>query len=728
VSEPLGASGGLWGEIMTRNIVTWLSIAMIAAASVSLASEKRPFGIEDFYRLETPSGLCLAPGGDWLVYALKRTDLARGKANTDLYRVRTDGGEPVRLTWTDDASESDPAISPDGKRLAFVAKRGKQEHEQIWMLDPTGGEARAITDLSTGVSDLVWSPDGKYIAFTSVVYPDCGADDACNKKRTETRDKGPLVAHLADDLLYRHWTAWADGKVSHILLVEVESGTVRDLTPGDREAPHFVASGPRQYDFSPDSTELAYTRDPDPRPSLAWSTNSDLWVVPVAPGDDGATQPATNLTASNPAWDGMPRYSPDGRYIAYLRQLQPGYESDLFRLALYDRAKGETRVLTPEFDDWIQDYAWLDDSSAILFTAPHEGQLPLYRVPVDGGQTRELAAFASIDEFAIAPTGQFAYVLREAVDAPREVWKLDLSGGSAPRRLTFHNRKVEDEVDLRPVESMWVEGAQGHRVQVFLVKPHGFDPAKKYPLVLNVHGGPQYMWSEKLRGDFQIYPGAGYVVAFANPHGSTGYGQEFTAQISGDWGGAVFEDLMKVADKLEQLPYVDPDRMGAMGWSYGGYMMNWFQGHTDRFRCLASMMGLFDLRTFYLTTEELWFPEWDLKGRPWDSDLYEKWSPSNAIENFRTPELVISGEIDFRVPYTQGLMAFTALRRRDVPARLIVLPNSGHWPDWYEMAAYYTAHLDWFHRWLGGDPAPWSVERFVENAVFDRETGKRTEP
>ena len=716
---------------MIRNARVFFTIsicAVLAVALPALATDKRGFTIEDLYRVQTPSSVRASSDGQWVAYSVRTTDLGRGKAQSDLWRLPTAGGEPVRLTWTDDASETEPAFSADGKRLAFVAKRGEQEHEQVWVLDASGGEARAITSISTGASDIVWSPDGKYIAFTSLVYAQCGADDACNKKKAETRAKGPLVAHLADELLYRHWTSWSDGKVNHVLVVEVETGKVRDLTPGEREAPRLVIGGERQYDFSPDSAELVYTRNPDPIASQAWSTNSDLWVVPVEPDGKGNTRAATNLTQANPAWDGLPRYSPDGRFIAYLRQTQPGYESDIFRLALHDRKTGQSRVLTQSFDNWVEGFDWLPDSRGIVFSAPEEGQVPLFRVGLDGGPAHKLAALATIHEFTVSPDGRSAYAVRSSIGEPREVWQVDLTGKADPRRLSFHNRPLEDEADVRPAESMWVEGARGRRVQVFLVKPHGFDPSKKYPLILNVHGGPQGNWSDAFRGDYQVYPGAGYVVALPNPHGSTGYGQDYTAQISRDWGGAVYEDLMKVTDALEKLPYVDAARMGAMGWSYGGYMMNWFQGHTDRFKCLASMMGLFDLRSFHLTTEELWFPEWDLGGRPWDSELYEKWSPSNAIARFKTPQLVVTGEIDFRVDYAQGLMAFSALRRQGVPARLIVLPEAGHWPGWYEMALYYTAHLDWFHRWLGGDAAPWSVEDFVDNAVFDRETGKRVQP
>ena len=701
--------------------------ALTLAAPAAHTADKRAVTIEDYYRVLTPSGLSASSDGKWLAYSVRATDLGRGKAQSDLWRIAVSGGEPERLTWTEDASETDPVFSGDGKRLAFVAQRGEQEHDQVWVLDVSGGEARSITDISTGASDLVWSPDGKHIAFTSLVYADCGADDACNEKRAKTRADGPSKAHLADELLYRHWTSWADGQVNHVFVVEVATGKVRDLTPGESEAPRLVIGGERQYEFSPDSAELVYSRNPDPPESLAWSTNGDVWVVPVAPDENGKTRPAKNLTVENHAWDGLPRYSPDGRFIAYVRQTQPGYESDILRLALLDRKTGKVRVLTEAFDNWVESFEWLPDSSGLVFSAPEEGQVPLFRVDVAGGAARKLATLATIHEFTLSPDGRRAYAIRSSIGEPREVWQIDFVARAAPRRLSFHNRALEAEVDFRPGEPMWVDGAQGKRVQLFVIKPHGFDASKKYPLILNVHGGPQGNWSDAFRGDWQMYPGAGYVVALPNPHGSTGYGQEFTAQISGDWGGAAYEDLMRVTDALEKLPYVDASRMGAMGWSYGGYMMNWFQGHTTRFKCIADMMGLFDLRSFYLTTEELWFPEWDLKGRPWDSELYEKWSPSNAMANFKTPQLIVTGEIDFRVDFAQGLMAFTALRRQGIPARLIVLPGSGHWPGWHDMALYYTAHLDWFHRWLGGDPAPWSVEDFVNNAVFDKETGKRVE-
>jgi dipeptidyl aminopeptidase/acylaminoacyl peptidase len=524
---------------------------------------------------------------------------------------------------------------------------------------------------------------------------------------------------MADALLYRHWTDWKDGKRTHLLHVDVASGVVRDLTPGDADTPAFSLGGPPQFAFSPDGRELVVESKRVKDEAL--STNNDLFTLAL----DGQAPGASNLTTANQAFDGSPEYSPDGRYIAYRVQSQPGYESDLFRLALYDRQAKTSRVLTESFRNWIDDFHWTADSKSIVFLAQVEGVTPLYRLDVASGAIGKVLQHAWIDDFELLNGGRDVVFTSRSVGRPVEMYRATLGAAVPPAPMTTLNAQLVAEVDIRPAETMWVPAADGAKIHVFIVKPHGFDPSKKYPLVLNVHGGPQQMWGDAFRGDWQVYPGAGYVVAFPNPRGSVGYGQEFTAQISGDYGGKVFDDLMRVTDALERLPYVDKDRMGAMGWSFGGYMMNWFAGHTTRFKTLASMMGMFDNWSFYGATEELWFPEWDLKGTPWTSALYEKWSPSTHVTSFKTPMLVITGERDYRVPYTESLQLFTALQRQGIPSRLIVYSNAGHWPSWYEMALYYTAHLEWFQKYLGGGAPPWTTEQFLRNAVFDKDTGER---
>ena len=477
-----------------------------------------------------------------------------------------------------------------------------------------------------------------------------------------------------------------------------------------------MAGGGIAYDFSPDSKEICFVSNHDEHQEAR--TNADLWTVSVNGGEPVC------ITKENKAWDGTPTYSPDGKYIAYRLQQVPGYESDRFRLAIYDRAARKSTILTEKFDNWVDDYKWAPDSKSIFFLGEVRGAQPLYKLDIARKTISPVVTGKAISEFDFDNKGMVYYTY-STTGKPSALYRQQMkkwNGTPVARgkeqQITFLNQKLEDEVDIRPSESIWVEGAGGDKVQVFIVKPHNFDASKKYPLIINVHGGPQMQWMNSFRGDWQVYPAAGYVVAYPNPHGSTGDGQAFTRAISGDWGGKVFEDVMKVTDKLATLEYVDSTRMGAMGWSYGGYMMNWLQGHTKRFKCLASMMGVYDLRSMWGSTEEVWFPNFELEGQPYNSDLYEKWSPSSYIKNFSTPTLVMTGELDYRVPYTQSLQYFTALQTLNIPSRLIVLKYDGHWPsNLKSMPLYYNAHLDWFHRYLGGAPAPWDTEKMVNNEI-----------
>jgi dipeptidyl aminopeptidase/acylaminoacyl peptidase len=683
-----------------------LPLALALVASVQSAPEKRAFEVRDVWGAPRVGAPALSPDGGLAAYVLAHHDLEAGESWSELWLVATDGSSaPRRLTHAPGkkGTVSSPFFSPDGERLLFLSTRG--DGQQIHALPLAGGEATQLTDWPCGFSDPVISPDGRFIAAAVEVYPECGADGGCNQAREEQRSGGKTKVHVADELLYRHWTSWRDGRVAHVILFDAETGAaLRDLTPGPFDSPTFSLGGDRGFAFSPDSRELAFVSNRDA--DQAQSTNADLWVVPLEGGEP------RNLTAANRGWDGAPLYSPDGTRIAFVSQETPSYESDLRRLSVLELSTGAVRRVTHRgnFDDMVVDMAWSADGRALVFEAERRGRTPLYRVDLSTGAIEELVSHGTLDGFELAPDGTAVYAARR-VHEPTELYRC--APGGVPERLTEHTAALAAAVDLRPAEELWVEAGEGYSVHAFVVKPHGFDPTRRYPLILNVHGGPQSQWSDAFRGDWQVYPGKGYVVAFANPTGSTGYGQEFTDAIACDWGGRVYRDLIKVVDALEALPYVDPQRVGVMGWSFGGYMTMWMQGQTDRFAAIASMMGLYDLESFYGATEELWFPEKDLCGPPWSSEDYERWSPSNHVERFETPALVITGELDYRVPYTQSLDYFTALQKMGVPSRLIVFPGAGHWPAWHEMAFYYNAHLEFFHQWLGGEPAPWDVEEYA---------------
>ena len=686
------------------------------------AASKRPFEISDFYRCATVSGPALSPDGKLVVFSVKRYELEAGKTWSEIWLMNADGTSQRQMT-SSKTNDSEPAFSPDGKRISFVSTR--EGGSQVWTMPVDGGEPKKLTDWPLGLSSPVWSPDGKYLAATSEIFPELGLDAAAQKKNADGIDEGKLKVHVADDLYYRHWTSWSDGKRQHILLVDAANGkVVKDLTPGDFESPIFSLGG-RGFAFSPDSKELCYASNHDEHEAL--STNADLWVVPIE--GEITVETARNLTVANHGADSAPLYSADGRYIAYVSQEQAGYESDLKRLAVFDRETKATRYLTDRqhFDFMVEDMRWAADGKSIVFQVEHQGRNPLYRIPLAGGEPKEELRHAFIAGWEPTKSGDGVVYTRRSISEPTEIFRASF-GGATPTRLTTFNAAVEAEVDIRPAEELWLDGDGGQKVHCFVVKPHGFDPEKKYPLVLNVHGGPQSQWADAFRGDWQVYPGKGYVVAFCNPTGSTGYGQALTDGITGDWGGRVYRDLMKVTDQLEKLPYVDRERMGVMGWSYGGYMTMWMQGHTTRFKCIASMMGVYDPAAEYGATEELWFPEHDFKGTPWDSPEYDRWSPAKHVKNFRTPALVVSGELDYRVPYTQSLAYYTALRRMNVPARLVILPNAGHWPAWHEMAFYYNVHLDFFHRYLGGGSAPYDVTQHARNLGFEKRAAEKSGP
>jgi dipeptidyl aminopeptidase/acylaminoacyl peptidase len=663
--------------------------AVLLCLSLGAPAAAATFTATEMMKLKRVSDPQVSPDGKWVLFTATDVDLAANARNNDLWLAPLAGGEPRRLT-NHPRSDTRGRFSPDGKRIAFVSSRDGSS--QAYVLDlEGGGEPRKVTSLSTGAGGVLWV-DARRLLVTSDVYPDCGADDGCSKKRIDEAGKGSSV-RVYDSLLYRHWDTWEDHRKSHLLVVSVDGGAATDLTPGDRDVPPFSLGGADDYAVAPDGSEVCFARNDDPVEAV--STNAELFVVGTAGG-------AARKIAGSAGYDGSPQYSPDGTRIAFRAQERAGYESDRWRLKAYDRGSGTTRNLTEPFDRHVGSFAWSRDGRTLYFTAADNAREPIYAVPASGGPVRPVLEGGSFDDLQASPDGHTLVVTKVALTHPAEVYRVNTDGaGLAP--VTHTNEAFLASFKLRPGESVTYTGAAGKTVQAWIVKPADFDPTRRYPLLVLIHGGPQGVWGDgwTYRWNAQVFANAGYVILQPNPRGSVGWGQSFIDDINADWGGRAYEDVMKGTDYAEGLPYVEKGRTVAAGASYGGYLIDWIAGHTDRYKALVSHDGVFDLASMYGATEELWFVEWEFKGPYWqNAETYERWSPSRSVKNFKTPTLVIHGELDYRVPLEQGLGMFTALQRQGVPSRLLVFPDENHWvlkPA--NSARWYQEVIGWLDRW-----------------------------
>jgi dipeptidyl aminopeptidase/acylaminoacyl peptidase len=654
---------------MKKQFVAFLSILFLFS-TLNAYSEKRPLSFEDFIRIKRINDPQLSPKGDLIAFVVTEMNLKKNESNSDIWVISTEGGEPWKLT-SGLQTDSHPRWSPDGKKIAFISTRGG--NPQIWMIDTRGGEAYRLSTISTGASGVIWSPSGKHMAFSSSVFPDC-PDDDCNKAKMEKREKSHVKAKIFDELLYRHWNAWRDGKRSHVFVIPAEGGEARDVTPGDYDTPPISLGGHQDYVFSPDGEEICFVRNDDPELKMSLGTNNDLFMCPVTGGDP------VKIT-TNQANDNSPHYSPDGKYIAYRAMARAGFEADKYSLILYERETEETKNLTDSLDRSVDEILWAPDYQSIFFTFEENGRNVLARASLKEPTIERLLEGHTIGSVQISPDARTVYFLKQATHRPSEVYSYDLKEKKLDQ-LTDMNAGLFSDIEMNAAEEFWFDGAGGDKVHGFLVKPPFFDPSTKYPLVMLIHGGPQGAWADNFhyRWNAQMFASPGYVVAMVNFHGSSGYGQDFTDSITGDWGGKPFEDIMLSLDYLfSNYGFIDFRNIGAAGASYGGYMIDWIEGHTDRFDCLISHAGVYDLRSMHGATEELWFPEWEFGGPPWENpEMYEKWSPSFYAQNFRTPCLVIHGQLDFRVPVAQGFQFFTALQRMEVPSKMIYFPDECH--------------------------------------------------
>ena len=662
------------------------TFALLAALAPRVAyAQKRAITFDDFIALKAVSDPQLSPDGRWVAYAVATPSLADNRNVSRIWLAEVATGANRQLTQGP-GSDRSPRWSPDGKTLAFLSTR--QNGAQVWVLDLTGGEARRVSNLPEGAGELYWLPDGKGLLVVSdIKWPPQQEIDRRN-------DDYPTDARLWTDLLWRHWDDFRAGHRQHVFRVELAGGDAKDLTPLDRDAPAIATSGDGDVAVSPDGHEIAVAMHGDS--TVADNTNVDVYLM----GPDGSGMHA--VTADNKGADNSPRYSPDGQWLSWLSMERAGFEADRVRLMMRRRTGGPSDSRTLEATaGWILSvgsYTWCPDSKCIYVVVEERGRDNVYRIDIPSFRRSVAVGGGGLNtNVTVGADGKTLVFLHQSNTQPPEVWTVG-------KPLSHQNDAAVAGLDLPPLTEYGFVAAQGDSVFGWLQKPPGFDPTKRYPVVYLIHGGPQGAWTDYWgsRWNYQLFASRGYVVAAVNFHGSTGYGQKFTDAISRHWGDYPYEDLMKGLDQVAKLPYVDSTRMGAAGASYGGYMVYWMAGHTDRFKTLVDHDGVFNTVSMAGSTEELWFTDWEFGGTPYQSrQLYEQWSPLNFVKNWKTPMLIVHSQLDYRVDLSEGYQAFTAAKRMGVPAKFLYFPDEGHWvlrPR--NRRIWWGVVLDWLDQYL----------------------------
>lgn len=655
---------------------------------------------DDFAAVRNVSDPQISPSGASVLYALRMTDVPKNSRTTVTYLIPTAGGTPRQFpSATVKATEA--RWSPDGKWVVYISG------DQLWIVATDGSNPRQLTSLNGGVSGPVWAPTGDRIAVVSGVYPDC-PDDPCNVARAKREDSSMVKAHVTDNLLYRHWSAWTPNTRSHLFVVPVGGGAVVDVTKGALyDVPPGPFGGSEGYAFAPDGRELAFTAKDQGRED-AWSTDINVHTVPVSGGV------GTIITKESRGADVNPVYSPDGKWILYNSQQRAGFEADLGRLMAYDRSAHTSQRLATNWDRNADSYRFSSSGDAIYIVTTDASRDKFYRLTKSGSgwntMPRLVVGTMNNGSLTISNDGKTIVWVRDAVDHPAEVYAATIgtTGATVIRQLTHENDALIAQLKLNPAEDFWFKGAGGDSVQGMIIRPPNWEAGKKYPVLFLIHGGPQGAFLDNWHGrwNFSLFASPGFAVVAVNPRGSTGYGQKFVDEISKDWGGKVYTDLMNGLDAaLARNSWMDSTRMGAAGGSFGGYMTNWIEGHSNRFKALFTHAGVFNLENMYGATEEIWFPDWEYGGPYWDKTAmetqYRVFSPHLYAANFKTPMLVVAGELDYRVPYYEGVSVFTALQRQNIPSRLIIFPDEGHWigkPQ--NQRLWWNEALGWFRKYL----------------------------
>ena len=682
---------------MIRCATTALFACVLLAAGSSASQTTRTMTPLDLVSMDRVSDPQVSPDGRQVAFVVSALDLGADRRRTDIWLVGVAAGDPRRLT-THPAGDFSPRWSPDGGQLYFLSTRSGSS--QVWRLAMTGGEAVQVTDLPLDAANLTLSPDGRHLAVSMEVFVDCETLD-CTVRRLDEREEGAPTGQVYDRVFVRHWDTWEDGRRSHVFVMSTDGGTPVDvMVRVDGDSPSVPFGGAEELAFTPDSQGIVLTsrvvgaEEP-------WSTNFDLWLAPI----DGS-RPPRNLTDGNDAWDTAPVFAPDGSTLAYLAMERPGFEADRFRIMLKRWPDGPARPLASGWDRSPGGLSWSPDARTLYATAQNVGHVSLFAIDVGSGRVTTVLDDLGYVGSPMVAGDRLVFGL-DNLAAPVELFSTRLDG-TDPRQLTQINTERLAGLALGDHEQFSFAGAEGDTVYAQVVKPANFDPNQTYPVAFLIHGGPQGSFGNHFhyRWNPQSYAAAGYAAVMVDFRGSVGYGQAFTDAITGDWGGTPLEDLQKgLAAALERYDWMDPENVCALGASYGGYMVNWIAGNwPGRFKCLVNHDGVFDMRSMYYSTEELWFPEWE-HGGPYYANPggHERHNPVAYVGNWNTPMLVIHGQEDHRVPLEQGLATFNALQRRGVPSRLLFFPDENHWVrkpgnsmQWHETV------LDWLDTWLRG--------------------------
>jgi len=665
----------------------FISILLSLLISIFIIPQtKRAITVDDLWAMKRIGSYDVSPDGKTIAYTLTSYTFEANKGNTDIYLIDADG-KNLRSLKNSEKNESEPKFSPDGKIIAFT------RDGQIWLCNLDGSNEKQLTNIYTGASDFKWSADGKKILFVSSVYPDCTTQE-CNEQKDKAKEESKVKATVFTGLMFRHWNDWRGDKRSHLFLLDVATGDFTDLTEGNKEdVPPPALGSSNDYNFSPDGSEVAYALNPEFTKAI--STNIEIYLASL-------TSPQTpKIISTSQGVDCQPVYSPDGKYLAWTSMKRAGFESDKRDLILFDRKSGTIKNLTGDFDKSVDEFIWTPDSKTIYFLAANVIYNSIYKVDIDSDEPELFYKENYNTNIQLSKDGKTLLFLKQRTDLSAEIFSISTDGKNTLKRITFTNEKILSQLEMNPVETFWCEGANGDKVQSILVKPPFFDPNKKYPMMFLIHGGPQGAWEDNFhyRWNLQMFAGAGYVVVAPNPRGSTGYGQKFTDEISKDWGGKVYTDLMNAYDyAIKNYPFIDPQNTFASGASYGGYMINWIEGHTDRFKALFCHDGTFNLESMWGTTEELWFPEWEVGGTPWENrEAYVKWSPHQYAKNFKTPMLIVHGAYDFRLSEEQAFQLFTTLQRMGIESKLLYFPDETHFVSKPQNAKlWWNTVFDWF--------------------------------